>query len=142
MGRICAPFGVAGKTLSCCLPCPVTDWIYSSDFPNNVRAANRLAIVAIVLEVFVLVTYASLPIEESRRDYLNVGLMVSLMCVAGAFIIPLGSDPSPCKDAITPNDLHTDTSCASTGLLVEAGAMGSVCWCRGTSMPRHACGRC
>lgn len=75
-----------------------------------------------------LATYASLPKERSHGDYLAVGLLGSLICVAGAFIIPLGSDPSLCHDAITPNNLHSDTSCACTGLLLEVGAIGSVYW--------------
>ena len=45
-----------------------------------------------------------------------------------AFIIPLGTKPNHCYDAVTPNDLHSDASCALSGVLLEAGAMAGTIW--------------
>ena len=28
-GRFCAPVPTAEGTVDCCLPCPITDWVYS-----------------------------------------------------------------------------------------------------------------
>ena len=51
-----------------------------------------------------------------------------MILIAIAFIIPLGTKPDFCHNAITPKNLHTDSSCAATGVFVEAGAMGAVVW--------------
>lgn len=51
-----------------------------------------------------------------------------MISIAVAFIVPLGTKPDFCYNDITPNDLHTDLSCAFTGVLIEAGAMGAVVW--------------
>ena len=45
-----------------------------------------------------------------------------------AFIIPLGTKPNQCHDAVTPNDLHSDAACAVSGVLLEAGAMAGTVW--------------
>lgn len=43
-------------------------------------------------------------------------------------IVPLGTKPDMCFDAITPNDMYTSQSCAWSGALLLAGAMGIVSW--------------
>lgn len=48
--------------------------------------------------------------------------------MAIAFIIPLGTKPELCYDAITPHNEKTQASCAATGVLVELGGMGAVVW--------------
>lgn len=128
LGRVCMQFGSNTTTLSCCLPCPVFEWIYSDDFAVKARSANTIAIIALILEAFVLLTYMTLPEEEHHQDYLSVGLTISLMLVAAAFIAPLATSLEPCHNAITPNDFHTNATCAVSGMLLEIGAMGCVVW--------------
>ena len=45
-----------------------------------------------------------------------------------AFIVPLGSKPNECHDSITPNDIHSDLSCAFSGSFVTYGGFGAVMW--------------
>jgi len=45
-----------------------------------------------------------------------------------SFIIPLGAKPELCHDPITPNDMHSDMTCAWSGALLEAGAMAGAIW--------------
>jgi hypothetical protein len=45
-----------------------------------------------------------------------------------AFIIPLGAKPEQCYNAITPNDMHSDLSCAFSGSLLLFGGWMVVIW--------------
>lgn len=45
------------------------------------------------------------------------------------FIIPLGTKPDQCHDAITPNDMTTSLSCAFTGFILLYGGVAVVTWC-------------
>ena len=127
-GRLCANINQGLSTLSCCLPCPRTDWAYSDDFQNKTHIANYVSVISLILNTFLLVTFIIIPREKSHRHYLSIGLTASLMLIAIAFIIPLGTKPEFCHDAITPNNLNTDASCGTTGVLLELGAMGAVVW--------------
>lgn len=43
-------------------------------------------------------------------------------------MVPLGSRPDKCFNAITPRDMHSSLSCAWSGALLEAGSMCAVMW--------------
>ncbi|KAI9679888.1 MAG: hypothetical protein M1817_004903 [Caeruleum heppii] len=45
-----------------------------------------------------------------------------------SFIIPLAAKPKQCYNKITPNDLHSDATCAVTGAFLLAGGWWSVMW--------------
>ena len=114
--------------LTCCLPCPLTDWVFADDFEKQIPAANYVAIVSLICTTLLLLTFAVLPEEKSHRHYLSVGVTVSLLLLSLAFIIPLGTKPDYCYNDITFDDMHTDVGCAWTGALLLAGAMGTVVW--------------
>ncbi|EMC99624.1 hypothetical protein BAUCODRAFT_52233, partial [Baudoinia panamericana UAMH 10762] len=114
--------------LTCCLPCPISQWVFSSSFPTQVPAANWVAVPSFILTSLLLLTYAFLPEEKSHRHYLSIGLTVSLLLMSLAFIVPLSTRPHQCRDAITPNNMYTDMSCAWSGALLQAGAMGTAVW--------------
>lgn len=127
-GRLCTNINQGLSTLSCCLPCPRTDWVYSDDFQDRTRIANYVSIISLVLNTFLLVTFIVLPREKSHRYYLSIGLTASLILIAIAFVIPLGTNTDFCHNAITPHNLKTDASCGATGVILELGAMGAVVW--------------
>ncbi|MCJ1436181.1 hypothetical protein MMC27_005559 [Xylographa pallens] len=54
-----------------------------------------------------------------------------------AFMIPLGSKPNVCHDAITPNDMHSDLSCAFSGSLLTFGGFAAVMWVFLRSLSLH-----
>ncbi|KAH0371821.1 Trimethyllysine dioxygenase, partial [Aureobasidium melanogenum] len=128
-GRFCSD--------KCCLPCPLTELVYSDAFPTDELAAGWLSVVSLIASIFLLLTYAILPPEKSHRHYLSVGLIVSNVLLQLAIIVPLGSKPSMCHDAITPNDMYSNLSCAFSGALLLFGGMASVCWVLSRSLWTH-----
>lgn len=44
------------------------------------------------------------------------------------FIIPLGAQPDQCHDAITPNDMYSDLTCAFSGACLLAGGFAAISW--------------
>lgn len=132
-GRLCANLTQGFFTVSCCLPCPITDWVYSDSFPEHAQVANYLAIVLLILDAFLLLSFAVLKKEHSYRHYLSTGLTVSFMLIAIAFLAPLGSHHNYCYDDITPNNYRSDSSCAFTGVFVMLGGMGVVVWSKSSS---------
>lgn len=124
--RFCVTFEANGP--SCCLPCPTSYWLFSDNFPWRVRIASYISIFSLVCNAFLLLTFIVLPQEKSHRHYLSIGLTSSFILIAIAFIIPLGTQPDLCYNAITPNNEKTQASCAGTGVLLELGAMGAVVW--------------
>ncbi|KAK4556507.1 hypothetical protein LTR86_006651 [Recurvomyces mirabilis] len=112
----------------CCLPCPISDWVFSDSFNTQAPAANYISIAAFILNSMLLITFIVLPETKSHRHYLSIGLTISLMLLSIAFIIPLSKEPEFCYDAITPNNMHSDLSCAWSGALLLAGAMGTAVW--------------
>ncbi|KAK5108347.1 hypothetical protein LTR62_008376 [Meristemomyces frigidus] len=123
-GRFCGPVG----TLLCCLPCPTEDWFYSDTFERNRDIAFWFNVPALVCQIFLLVSWAVLKGRQSGVHFLGVGLCVSLVALELSFLIPLGTKPNKCYDAITPNDLRSDMSCGWSGALLEAGAMAGIIW--------------
>ncbi|KAF7192266.1 hypothetical protein HII31_06298 [Pseudocercospora fuligena] len=113
---------------SCCLPCPATQYIYSRSFPNNLQIAYWFNVPSLVLEILLLATFTILSREVSHTHYLSINLVISMIMLQISFIIPLGTKPSQCYDAITPRDMHSSLSCAWTGALLVAGAMAIAVW--------------
>ena len=44
------------------------------------------------------------------------------------FIIPLGAAPPQCYNAITPNDMFTNMTCAFSGAFLLAGGWAAIVW--------------
>jgi len=125
----------ATTELTCCLPCPITHWVFADKFDAHAPVANYVSIAAFVCNVLLLLTFAVVPEEKSHRHYLSVSMTVSLLLLALAFIIPLGTKPDLCYNDITPHNMHSDMSCAWTGALFLAGAMGVIVWSELCYMP-------
>ncbi|EED17008.1 conserved hypothetical protein [Talaromyces stipitatus ATCC 10500] len=124
-GRFCEP-ATGGQ--SCCLPCPMADWRYPDGVDSTNTAIGWLGVALLPLTVFLLVTWAVLPVKFTNRNYINVCFTLSVVCLQIPFIIPLGTKPQKCSDAITPNDMHTDWSCAFTGAILLFGGIACVTW--------------
>ncbi|KAF2859547.1 hypothetical protein K470DRAFT_95880 [Piedraia hortae CBS 480.64] len=123
--RFCKPLNA---NLTCCLPCPLTDWVFDDHIGSQIATADHLSIGGFVLNVLLLLTFWILPEEKTMRHYLSVSLAVSATIMSLAFLIPLGTNPNYCHDDITPNNMNTDTGCAFTGSLLLFGWMGCVVW--------------
>ncbi|KAK8013533.1 hypothetical protein PG991_009126 [Apiospora marii] len=69
-GRLCQRFG----PLSCCLPCPMTDWAYPDGFNPSSQVANWINVVGAVCCVFLLASWSFLAAEKTHRHYLSISL--------------------------------------------------------------------
>ena len=67
-GRVCAQ--ISNET-SCCLPCPMTQWFYPDSFDTMGLAAEVVAVVSTALCLFLLLSWAFLPVEKTYRHYLT-----------------------------------------------------------------------
>ncbi|KAG8527042.1 uncharacterized protein KY384_008471 [Bacidia gigantensis] len=126
--RFCAPVPSLEGPIDCCLPCPITDWVYSDEFDVIPEAANWLNVAGMVCSISLLVTYLALPAKQTSRHYLNVGLVSAICLMQLGFIIPLGSKPEQCHDGITPNDMYSDMTCAFSGAFLLFGGFCSIMW--------------
>ncbi|KAF2789922.1 hypothetical protein K505DRAFT_312353, partial [Melanomma pulvis-pyrius CBS 109.77] len=98
------------------------------EWREQLRVTNYLSVLSVILCSFLLLSFAVLPAAQTHQHYLSVGLLFSVLFISLSFVIPVGVDPPLCYDAITPNDMHSNMSCAWTGSLVTLGALGCVVW--------------
>ncbi|KIW22884.1 uncharacterized protein PV07_11134 [Cladophialophora immunda] len=127
-GRFCMPLSTLQPNLTCCLPCPMTDWTYSDGFESRTEIANWVNVAAFVLSVYLLLSFAVLPVKYTHRHYLSVCLTLGVVFVELAFIIPLGTKPAQCFNEITPNDMRSSGSCAISGAFLLFGGWAIVMW--------------
>ncbi|KAF2858721.1 hypothetical protein K470DRAFT_192004, partial [Piedraia hortae CBS 480.64] len=127
-GRFCAPFGAGRNETSCCLPCPTTDWTYGNSLKTYNTTAGWLNVVGLIFLVFLLISYAVLPTQQTRSHYLSICLVVSVAMLELGFAIPLFANPRVCYNDITPNDMYSSTECAWGGAFVVAGGLSTALW--------------
>lgn len=75
-GRLCQQ---VGPDLRCCLPCPMTDWVYPHSFNVISAAANWMATISALCCILLLASWAFLPVEKTSRHYLSVCLTVGVL---------------------------------------------------------------
>lgn len=127
-GRFCKMTPTVMGNISCCLPCPATDWTYSDGFIQRTQAANWLNLAALVANIFCLLSFLILPVKWTHRHYLSICLAIAVALMEVAFIIPLGSKPDQCFNTITPNYMRSNTSCAFSGAFLLFGGWATVMW--------------
>ncbi|KAK4042428.1 hypothetical protein C8A01DRAFT_33500 [Parachaetomium inaequale] len=123
-GRLCQPF----NGITCCLPCPMTDWAYPDSFQTMTTAANWVAVASTVCCVFLLLSWAVLPVEKTYRHYLSICLTIGVMFMNLGFVIPLAGNPEQCFDDITPHSMKTGSVCAASGFFLILGGWAGVLW--------------
>ncbi|KAJ5739636.1 hypothetical protein N7533_012420 [Penicillium manginii] len=133
-GRYCETV----QNITCCLPCPLADWRYADNTAKKVDVASWISVAILPLCVFLLVSYAVLPVKWTNRHYLSICFTLGICCMEIAFIIPLGAKPKQCYNAITPNDMYTDLSCAFSGAFLLFG--GWLVYAGNSSSAPNSCG--
>ncbi|KAI1653608.1 hypothetical protein F4813DRAFT_249445 [Daldinia decipiens] len=123
-GRLCAPFA----TLSCCVPCPMTDWAYPDNFNTATTAANWVNVVGMVCCAFLLISWIVLPVDKTHRHYLSISLACAVVLMNLGFIIPLAAKPEQCFNEITPHGMDTSSVCAASGSFLLAGGWAGIMW--------------
>jgi len=136
-GRLCRKLGLKQDAPTCCLPCPMTDWAYPDSFNTLGVAAQWVAVGSTVCCVFLLASWAFLPVEKTYRHYLSICLTTAVLFMNLGFIIPLAAQPDQCFDAITPNSMHTNAACASSGFFLITGGWAGVLWVFLRSLSLH-----
>ncbi|KAK0657508.1 hypothetical protein B0T16DRAFT_318638 [Cercophora newfieldiana] len=124
-GRLCRqlPNGI-----TCCLPCPMTDWAYPDSFQTIGTAAQWVSVVGVIACVALLVSWAVLPVEKTFRHYLSICLTTAVLFMSLGFVIPLAAQPEECYDAITPHAMQTSSVCAASGTFLILGGWAGVMW--------------
>lgn len=85
---MCGEYPIIG---ACCLPCPMADWVYPDYFKTFTDIVNWICVVGTICCVFLLLSWAFLPVEKTNRHYLSISLTtaVLLMNVSGPLRWPL-----------------------------------------------------
>ncbi|KAF3001987.1 hypothetical protein E8E13_007877 [Curvularia kusanoi] len=137
-GRFCADSGLG---ITCCLPCPMTDFLYPPEFNTWYRVAEALNVAGLVCLIFLMISFIVLPAEKTRRHYLSYCLILAAMFMALGFVIPFGAQPEQCYDEITPNDMYSDLTCAFSGAFLISGGLSIAVWIfiRALSMHLQIC---
>lgn len=73
-GRFCSD--ILGP--SCCLPCPQTEWLYPDNFNTITDSASWVNVASMICSVFLIISFAVLPIEKTHRHYLSVCLAIGV----------------------------------------------------------------
>lgn len=90
-GRLCQELGPG---VTCCLPCPITDWVYPDYFQTGSDVASWVSVVGAICCVFLLISYAALPTEKTGRHYLSISIVSAVFLMHVSFP-PSLSPPSP-----------------------------------------------
>lgn len=67
----------------------MTDWVYPDSFTTIGTVANWIATVSVICCVFLLVSWATLPVEKTNRHYLSIcfTLGILIMNVGGVTVV-------------------------------------------------------
>lgn len=99
-----------------------------TDFYDLTRIAGYINVVGLGICIFMLVSFVFLPIEATRRHYLNVCFVFAIIIMQLGFIIPWAKKPEKCHNQITPNNEQSDLLCAFGGALIVFGGVGINMW--------------
>ncbi|KAI0100401.1 hypothetical protein GGR51DRAFT_355243 [Nemania sp. FL0031] len=123
-GRVCSD--LTGE--SCCLPCPLTDWVYPDNFTTATQSADWVNVVGMISCAFLLISWIVLPVERTHRHYLSICLTVAVVFMNLGFIIPLAGKPEECYNEITPHGQDSSSICAASGAFLLLGGWSGVLW--------------
>ncbi|KAJ2907075.1 uncharacterized protein MKZ38_008643 [Zalerion maritima] len=123
-GRLCQEF----FGIECCLPCPMTDWVYPDNFGTLTQIADWVSVAGTLSCVFLLLSWLFLPVEKTNRHYLSICLCCAVLMMNFGFIIPLAARPEQCFNEITPNGMHSSNTCAASGAFLLFGGFSGVMW--------------
>lgn len=83
-GRFCSDL----TPVECCLPCPSTDWLYADNFNTITTSANWINVASMVCSLFLLVSFAFLPVDKTHRHYLSVCMTMGVALMSVSIIHP------------------------------------------------------
>jgi hypothetical protein len=98
------------------------------DFERKIHYSTYVSIVGVGCCIFLLISFAVLPVEYTYRHYLSVCLVIAIMLMETSFVIPLGNPTNQCFDKITPHDMYSSVNCALSGAFLLGGGWCTVMW--------------
>lgn len=78
----------------------MTDWVYPDYFKTMTTTANWVATASVIFTVFLLLSWAVLPVDKTGRHYLSV-------CLTAAVLLMNVSTTAPCSIIIAKSRLLT-----------------------------------
>ncbi|EKJ75413.1 hypothetical protein NXS19_000631 [Fusarium pseudograminearum] len=123
-GRLCKQIG----STVCCLPCPMTDWVYPERFETLTSVANWVSLASQICCIFLLLSWACLPVEKTNRHYLSICLTIAILLMNMGFVVPLVAQPEQCYNEITPHSMYTSKVCGASGTFILLGGWAGVMW--------------
>ncbi|OAA68486.1 GPCR, family 2, secretin-like protein [Niveomyces insectorum RCEF 264] len=132
-GRMCS--NLTGPM--CCLPCPLTDWVYPDSFNTLGVATDWVAVASTVCCVALLLSWLVLPVDKTHRHHLSICLTSAVFLMNLGFILPLAARPEQCADAITPNGMQSNSVCAASGTFLILGGWAGIMWVFLRSLSLH-----
>ncbi|ATY58284.1 hypothetical protein CCM_06250 [Cordyceps militaris CM01] len=133
-GRLCQKIA---DSIECCLPCPLTDWVYPDSFNTIGSVANWVATASAICCLYLLLSWAFLPVDKTNRHYLSICLTAGVFLMNMGFVVPLAARPEQCYDKITPHGMQTSTVCGASGGLLILGGWSGVMWAFLRSLSLH-----
>ncbi|WDK13783.1 hypothetical protein CGRA01v4_05063 [Colletotrichum graminicola] len=133
-GRLCQNLS---ETVRCCLPCPLADWVYPPEFNTMTTAVNWVCVASAACSLFLLLSWACLPVEKTYRHYLSICLTMAVLIMNLGFIVPLADQPEQCYNEITPHSMKSSKVCGASGALLLLGGWAGVMWVFLRSLSLH-----
>lgn len=82
-GRLCSK---TAPNIHCCLPCPSTDWLYPDSFHTITQVSSWINVAGLASTLFLLLSFACLPVEKTHRHYLSICLTISVVIMQVCFL--------------------------------------------------------
>ncbi|OAA73239.1 GPCR, family 2-like protein [Cordyceps fumosorosea ARSEF 2679] len=133
-GRLCQKIA---DGIQCCLPCPLTNWVYPDSFNTIGTVANWVATASAICCLYLLLSWAFLPVDKTNRHYLSICLTAGVFLMNLGFIVPLAARPEQCYDRITPHGMKTSSVCGASGAFLILGGWSGVMWAFLRSLSLH-----
>ncbi|KAL2209937.1 G-protein coupled receptor [Sarocladium strictum] len=133
-GRFCQRLSAE---IFCCLPCPITDWVYPNYFDTLTQVANGVATGSAVCCLFLLMSWLCLPVDKTNRHYLSICLTIGVFIMNLGFVVPLIAQPDQCYDKITPHGMASNKLCGASGTFLLLGGFSGLMWAFMRSLSLH-----
>ncbi|KAG5929011.1 hypothetical protein E4U42_007438 [Claviceps africana] len=112
-------------------------WVYPDSFGIMTTAANWVAAASAICCVYLLISWAALPIEKTNRHYLSVCLTLGVLLMNLGFVVPMATQSEQCYDSITPHSMLSSKLCGLSGSLLILGGWCGVVWVFLRSLSLH-----
>ncbi|KAG6030336.1 hypothetical protein E4U41_000126 [Claviceps citrina] len=99
--------------------------------------ANWVAAASTICCIYLLTSWAALPVDKTNRHYLSVCLTFGVGLMSLGFVIPLAAQSEQCYDSITPHSMSTSKVCGASGTLLILGGWCGVIWAFLRSLSLH-----